>query len=863
MLRPRGRLASGIVIGLGLLLMAGCQLLPTATPTPVLTPLPSPFVTVTLSAKTPTPTPGVVLSYQRVGGIAGFCDSLTISSTGVVTYQAGCRGISRVQTLGPTRLAQLEQLARDIGSFRFESEDNPGRPDNLRVELSFDGSGPTASAAQQEQVSAFAQTVIAEYSVVVGTPGPTPSIVVTLGEVRNLITSDPVPNANLYAGFNTAATDAFGKFRIAAYATQTIRVTAPGYEEGQARPQADRLLTIDLVPDPQATLAIIYGYERNHEYGREYDLLHPDIQALFTHDDFIRYMEQTVNYEILETTFGNVMMLPSWVFLGRTYTDVAEVPVQMVIRQSGEQKTNLFTAHLVKADGFWRWFRGPLSAPTATPRPTVVAKPTATFQPGGYPAGTLVEVVGTAQLNLRYGPGTRYTVVTTVPLGEVLIIRGGPQFSGASLWYEVEQAATGIRGWVNANYVRPASIRPTLTPTRRPTLVPFPVGARVIVISPDDLNLRTGPGLSYPIVGKAPPGSILIIRSLPTDVDGNPWYAVEQEATGLLAWANGLYFDYAPPGGTPTPAPTHTLTPPVVTVTPMPLGIRVVVISPDDLNIHLGPGPSFPIVTTVPPGTILVLVIGPVYKDGNPWYSVARGDRLLIGWANGAYLRPAPSPTLTPSPSPTERGETATPTTMPSGYAPGAVVIVTSANDLNIRAGAGPAYPLVGTAPPGSTLTIQSGPTWVGTSPWYLVQQRTTGVVGWVNGRFVQPAPPGSDYFDLEWMPGCDPSRLEVALVLPGQDKCDPGVLTRPLSWLSNQLTSLGILAPGENLEAAQVAECATCGIIVKDAGNTPVGWIRIGGDPPGSVWRTTYTAPATQIGPRCWLRQNDQWECH
>jgi uncharacterized protein YraI len=661
MLRPRGRPFVGIVVGLWLLLVTGCQLLPTATPAPAFTPRPPPFVTVTSPPSTPTPTPAVLI--------------------------------------------------------------------------------------------------------------PTPDIVVTLGEVRNLITGDPVPNARLYAGFNIATTDVVGKFRIASFAAETIRITAPGYEEGQARSQADRSLTINLVPDPQATLAIIYGFERHHEYGREYDLLHPDIQALFTRDDFIRHMEQTVNYEIAETTFGNVTLLPTWVFLGRTYTDVAVVPIRVVIRQAGasrELKLPAEAGHLARKDGFWRWFRGPLGAPTLTPSPSPtgteeVPPPTATFQPGGYPAGTLVEVVGTAELNLRYGPGTQYAIVTAVPSGEVLIIHSEPQFSGANPWYEVEQAATGIRGWANANYIRPVSARPTRTPTPRPTPIPFPVGARVTVISPDDLNLRTGPGSAYPIVGTAPPGSILIIRSLPTYIDGNPWYAVEQEATGLLAWANGRYFVYAPPGETPTPAPTHTPTPPVATATPMPPGIRVVVVSPDDLNIRLGPGPNFPIVTTVPPGTILVLVTGPLYNAGNPWYTVAREGELPVGFANGVYLR---------------------------------------------------------------------------------------------------PAPPGSGYFDLEWVPGCDPSRPEVALLLPGQDKCDPGVLTRPLSWLSNQLTGLGILVSGESIEATPVAQCTTCGIVVKDVSNTSIGWIRIGGGQPGSVWRTTYAAPATQVGPRCWLRQNYAWEC-
>lgn len=534
------------------------------------------------------------------------------------------------------------------------------------------------------------------------TPLPTYAVIVTSGQVRDAITGEPLAGVRLSAGFNTATTDAEGRFRIASSPDDVIRATASGYEDGQAWPQSNPPVAIRLVPDPQTTLALLHRFQRQGDYGRQYDLLHPDIQALFTRDEYVRHMQQTVDYEILSITYGPVIRLTSWTFLGRTYFDVAEVPAQMVVRQAGWQRTLDSVTHLAPVDGVWRWFRGPLEGPTATPSltataipsPTLIPSPTATFQPGGYPYGTRVEVVGTDTLNLRYGPGPEHAVITSVPRGEVLVILEGPRFVGQSPWYRAQQVATGTVGWVNGNYVRPVPPPPTRTPTPTPTSTPipppFPIGSRVVVTSLT-LNLRSGPGVAYPIVTTVPWGTILVIRSRPVYVDGWPWYLVEEEATGIQGWVNGRFVELAatpiptasPTGtltGTPVPTGTNTLAPtitktstavptvtqthtpaptatwtqtptetstpmptathtPVATATPMALGTRVEVTSPDDLNVRRGPGVGFPVVATVPPGSVLVIMDGPVYISGVPWYSVAYEGQPSLGWAEGTFLQ--------------------------------------------------------------------------------------------------------------------------------------------------------------------------------------------------------------------------------
>jgi len=522
------------------------------------------------------------------------------------------------------------------------------------------------------------------------TPPPTltPHLVTTTGQVHHAITDQPISGTLITSSVGQSSSDDEGNFAIDATPLDRIVVSAEGYETKEIIPRADFAVTVRLAPDPRNTFALLHLFEKQREYGRQYDLLHPDSQQLFSQDEYIRFKEQTRDFEIVETSYGQATMLDTWTFRDRTYQNVAEVPIHMVIRRGEAQETKDWKDHLVQVDGIWRWFSAPLEFPTATPQPTETLTPTATFQAGGYPIGTRLEVVVRGDgLNIRYGPGTQFNVITRVAPGTIVIALGGAQLVGTAPWYEVQVAVTGIRGWAHGGYLRPAPPVTGPTATATPTLSPTPLpggfmpGTRVQVVNaPEGLNIRYGPDTSYGVITKTPQGSILVIRQGPTWVGASPWYEVLEEATGI------------------------------------------------------------------------------------------------IGWAHGGFMQPLPI--------------TGTPTATP---------VVT----------------------------------------------------------------PATGYFSLAWVPGCDPSRIEVALLLPEQSRCGPGVLTRSLSWLEAELTALGVVEPAEYLQAAAVGQCVTCGIVVRSAGGAIVGWIRIGGGEPGAVWRTIATPPGTQVGPRCLLRRDFAWECN
>jgi len=197
----------------------------------------------------------------------------------------------------------------------------------------------------------------------------TPLVAVTQGQVRDAITKLPISAAQLRVASVTALSDVEGGFSVRSLAEDLITISAAGYESQPIRPRPGFPLIVDLVPDPATTFRLIYDLEKRHEFGREYDLLHPDVQALFSREDFIRYMEQNRPYDIVDVSIGAADMLVSGMVLGKVYTDVAQVRVQASVRVGQDTVRRGWLAYAAKADGLWRSFRGPLLWPTPQPTP--------------------------------------------------------------------------------------------------------------------------------------------------------------------------------------------------------------------------------------------------------------------------------------------------------------------------------------------------------------------------------------------------------------------------------------------------------------------------------------------------------------
>jgi len=543
--------------------------------------------------------------------------------------------------------------------------------------------------------------------------GATPSHARSVaGLVRDVITAQAITGAQVRTSLASVITDESGSFTIPLPAGEALRVSAANYEEQAILPAADTVL-IELVRDPRATYELIHTYQMQHEYGRQYDLLHPDVQARFSRDDFVRYMEATVDYEIVARSYGAPVLLSTWTFDNRTYSEVAQVPFALTIRRAGQDQTQNSVGYLVRAQGTWRWFREPLSQPTVTP----------SSQPS-FPVGSWVQVTA-GNLNVRAGPGAGYGIVATVAYGTRLRILAGPNLVDNTPWYQVTDESA-VQGWCNGTYL-------TLAAPPMPTAGPwFPVGSWVLVASPDGtLNIRQGPGAGYAVVAVTYTGARLRVVGGPVLVDNAPWYEVVDEAQTWRGWCAGRYLTPGSPPPSATPTPTQQPN--------FPPGTWVLAAGPDgQLHVRSGPGNQYAILRMIPNGTLLRIVQGPTWADNVPWYLVTDTGQTFQGWANGLHLVLAPIPTATP----TGPSVTTTPTSGP--YFPvGSWVRVQSPDgQLNLRQGPGMTYPVVYVAHNGQVFRIAAGPTWVQQVPWYEVVDPAGTISGWCNGLYLVPDTP-------------------------------------------------------------------------------------------------------------------------
>ena len=341
-------------------------------------------------------------------------------------------------------------------------------------------------------------------------PTPTTVVTVTQGQVRDSITKLPVNGAQLRAGTVTALSDVEGVFSIPALTEDLIQITAPGYEAAQIRPRPGFPLVVDLVPDPATTFHIIYSYEKRHEFGRQYDLLHPDVQMLFSREEFIRYMERNRPYDIIDFSVGAAGMPTSGTMLGKVHTNVVQVPLQATVRVEEQLTQRAWLGYTVKADGLWRWFRGPLVLPTptptvtstpsptatstplstatSTPQPTYTPYPTAVASPTAYepiPPGSQAVVIADGT-GLHTGPGEHYGVAWGMTRGTVVLVLEWPRWVEGRPWYQVRVVGPDLEGWCKGTYL--AALAVTATPTFPPATPTPPTAERIAFISERDGN---------------------------------------------------------------------------------------------------------------------------------------------------------------------------------------------------------------------------------------------------------------------------------------------------------------------------------------------------------------------------------------
>lgn len=133
--------------------------------------------------------------------------------------------------------------------------------------------------------------------------------------------------------------------------------------------------------------------------------------------------------------------------------------------------------HVTAPDGKVGWsHRGFLELIEETPPPT--------------PSDVSYRVDATT-LNLRQGPGTNYAAIGTLKKGEVV---EGLAVSADEQWAQVRTKG-GTTGWASLKYMTKVIVAPPPGPTDI-----------LMIVTTDRLNIRSGPGTGYSVVGQASRG---------------------------------------------------------------------------------------------------------------------------------------------------------------------------------------------------------------------------------------------------------------------------------------------------------------------------------------------------------------------
>lgn len=186
--------------------------------------------------------------------------------------------------------------------------------------------------------------------------------------------------------------------------------------------------------------------------------------------------------------------------------------------------------------------------------------------------------VTTANLNLRSGPGTSYSILAVIPKGTKVNV-----ISVSGNWAKVTYS--GKQGYASISYLTKVATN--------------------IMVTTANLNMRTGPATSYSIIRVIPNGAQVTVLST-----SSGWAKVTYG--GSTGYAS---LSYLKPAGTTTPPPTSA-------------DIRI---TTAELNLRSGPGTSYSIIAVMPSGAKVT-----VLSVSGSWAKVTYAGK--TGYAHTAYL---------------------------------------------------------------------------------------------------------------------------------------------------------------------------------------------------------------------------------
>ena len=291
-------------------------------------------------------------------------------------------------------------------------------------------------------------------------------------------------------------------------------------------------------------------------------------------------------------------------------------------------------------------------------------------------------------VNVRKGPSSNTKKIGTAKKGaefKVLGVEGD--------WYKVQYTAKQA-GYIHKNYISTKSV--TETPDT-PEIKPAAENEIVTIVNcKNSVNVRSGAGTNYSLVGAAPKGAQYKLLAR-VKVGNATWFKVQQYATGKEGY---IHEDYIKTGtGTPSgPSTGHTLT---------------IVNCNESVNVREGASSSTKLLGQAKKGSVYTYLGRTV--DGK-WYQIQYTETQK-GFVYSQYVKVNSGGTVTPPENPST-GKTAT--------------IVNCNSFVNVREGASSNTKKLGTAKKGAqyAVTGQSG-------SWIQVQYTAT-QKGYIYSKYVK-----------------------------------------------------------------------------------------------------------------------------
>ena len=334
----------------------------------------------------------------------------------------------------------------------------------------------------------------------------------------------------------------------------------------------------------------------------------------------------------------------------------------------------------------------------------------ASAESSGY-AGTLaqdtdqpVAIVTAGALNVRTGPDVSFRSIAVIYQGQLVNLLG----RWATNNWVLIRLYNGTEGWVNSVYLQtsvPISQLPVVggTPPPQPEPVP-PIAGPVAIVNTGALNIRSGPGPTYPSVAVVTSGQHLLLIGR----NASATWALVQLPNGIQGWVNVYYVQ--------TSVPVVNL--PVVDAAPPDASQAVGVVNTGAVNVRSGPGAQYNSVAVLSAGTTVTLI----GRNADATWTKVRLSNGVEGWINSSYLTTNVSIWALPiveSPPPEN----------------GAIVNVGA---LNVRYGPGTGFGVFAVVFRGQVVTLIGRSAY---STWAQVRI-PTGAIGWVNSNYlISPVP--------------------------------------------------------------------------------------------------------------------------